>query len=34
MLPLDISLIVFGAAALVGVEWGFAENRLFSDKPL
>jgi len=34
MLPFDISLIVFSAAALVGVEWGFAENRLFSDKPL
>jgi len=34
MLPLDLSAIVFSAAALVGVEWGFAENRLFSDKPL
>ncbi len=34
MLPPIVSLIVFGAAALVGVEWGFAENRLFSYKPL
>lgn len=34
MLPLDLSLTLFSAAALVGVEWGAAENRLFTDKPL
>ena len=29
-----ITLILFAIALLVAVEWGWAENRLFTDKPL
>jgi hypothetical protein len=29
-----ISLILFVIALLVAIEWGWAENRFFTDKPL
>lgn len=29
-----ISLVLFVIALLVAIEWGVADNRLFTDKPL